>query len=255
MPIAADFHLTLDSSLGGLRTRAWLSPGATWTGICDVLFVLDAREYFEWAFLLDRIYELVTAGKMRPVRVIGIEPMQRNDDFAASAAFADMLVERVVYQAIHHAPTGKVWAMADSLAAAQLVLIQLRLEQRRLAQPKLNLPVFAGLVLQSGAFFRGEQDESSYLLGEVERERLWRFVASLAHLPDYALRCPIRMTCGVNEGNYDLNVEVRGRLLRQGRDVSLYTYDVPWEHERGGHCWHCWGNALVSGGFTEMIGK
>ena len=175
-----------------------------------LLVVHDGPEYARRAALWAAID--------RPAHTALLVPVDRDETYSASAAYARTLVDEVLPALPGDRPVG----VGCSLGALALLHAQRRYPE-----------AFAGLFLQSGSFFRRRTDPQE---GGFERfARVARFVGTVLREPGRPI--PVTITCGLDEENLDNNRAVATALADQGYDVELHE-------SRGGHEWPAWGRAL-----------
>jgi enterochelin esterase family protein len=154
----------------------------------------------------------------RPVRAALLAPVDRDETYSASAAYAGALVDVVLPALGGGRPVG----VGCSLGALALLHAQRRSPE-----------AFAGLFLQSGSFFRRRTDPQERSFRRFDR--VARFVGSVLHEPGTPI--PVTITCGLDEQNLANNRAVAAALAAQGYDVELH--EAP-----GGHDWPVWRRAL-----------
>ena len=175
-----------------------------------LLVVHDGPEYVRRAALYATID--------RPVRAALLVPVDRNETYSASAAYARALVDEVLPALPGDRPVG----LGCSLGALALLPAHRRYPD-----------AFAGLFLQSGSYFRRRTDPQE---GGFQRfARVARFVGTVLREPGRPI--PVTMTCGLDEENLENNRAVAAALAEQGYDVELH--ETP-----GGHAWPVWRRAL-----------
>ncbi|WP_306211609.1 alpha/beta hydrolase [Actinoplanes sp. RD1] len=189
----------------GITGRAW-TPRAR-SGV--VLVVHDGAEY-------ENRTGLTSAVPGNPV--VLLDASDRLTQYSADPAYARQL-SRIVRDLGSGAPVVGVGA---SLGALSLLHAQCR------------FPVFDGLFLQSGSFFRPALDrqESDFR----HWLRIVRFTGRVAR-GSLGPGVPITLTCGTVEENLANNRDMARALLAQGCPVTFA--EVP-----GGHDWDSWRAAL-----------
>jgi len=190
------------------------SPAAR--GPLPLLLVHDGAEYARRAGLLRLL------GRLRPLRAALVEPVVREEHYAASATYSRALATELL-------PTLDAGGPRIGLGASLGALALLHAHRMRPDS-------FDGLFLQSGSFFRRATDAQERRFGRFRR--IDRFVATVLADPP-ARRIPVTVTCGVAEENLENNRAVAAALERQGYDVRLV------EHP-GGHDWPAWRRVLDS---------
>ena len=207
-------RLELDSRAlkARLPVRLW-SPGDDGRGPRPLLLVHDGTDYVRRAALL-RLLE-----RTAPVRAALVDPVEREEHYAASPAYARALVQELLPAFDAGGPRV---GLGSSLGALAL------LHAHRAAPDS-----FDALLLQSGSFFRRATDAQER--GFPRFRRIDSFVRTLLE-GDAARPIPVTITCG-REENLENNRAVAAALERQGYGVRLH------EH-RGGHTWPAWKRAL-----------
>lgn len=207
--------LELDSRALAARVpvRLWAPPRES-RGALPLLLVHDGSDYARRAGLLRLV-----AG-LRPLRAALVDPLDREEDYAASPRYARAL-ERELLPALDAG--GARIGVGSSLGALAL------LHAHRSAPESLD-----GLFLQSGSFFRRTTDAQER--GFRRFARIDRFVRALLG-GDAARPIPVTITCGRAEENLENNRAVAAALERQG-------YDVRFLEHAGGHTWPAWRRAL-----------
>ena len=220
MPIAGngypnEMRLELDSrALGArIRIRLW-SPSSEARGCRPLLLVHDGPDYARRGGLL-RLLERTT-----PVRAALVEPVERDEHYAASPAYARTLVRELLPALDCGGPR---IGLGTSLGALAL------LHAHRTAPESLD-----GLFLQSGSFFRRATDAQERDFPRFRR--IDRFVR-VAVESEPVRPIPVTLTCGRAEENLENNRAVAAALERQG-------YDIRFHEHPGGHSWAAWKRVL-----------
>ena len=203
----------LKAAVRGRIVVARASDGAARTPL-PLLLVHDGAEYARRAGLL-RLLARVT-----PVRAALVEPVEREEHYAASATYSRALATELL-------PTLDAGGPRIGLGASLGALALLHAHRTRPDS-------FDALFLQSGSFFRRSTD------GQERRfprfRRIDRFVAGvLADRP--ARRIPVTISCGLDEENLENNRAVAAALEQQG-------YDIRYVEHAGGHEWPAWKRVL-----------
>jgi enterochelin esterase-like enzyme len=190
-------------------------PVSLWTGPragpdAPLIVVHDGPEYVRRA----RLYDALD----RPLRAALLTPVDRNETYSASAAYARALGGEVLPALAGAHPVG----VGCSLGAVALLHAHRRYPD-----------AFAGLFLQSGSFFRGRTDPQER--GFPRFGRIARFVGSVLREPGRPI--PVTITCGTREENLANNRAVAAALAEHGYEVALHE-------EPGGHDWPSWRRAL-----------
>lgn len=207
-------RLELDSRALRARVpvRLW-SPPADGRGPRPLLLVHDGADYVRRGALLP-LLERTT-----PVRAALVEPVEREEHYAASPTYTRALVRELLPALDAGGPRV---GLGSSLGALAL------LHAHRTAPDSLD-----ALFLQSGSFFRGVTDAQER--GFPRFRRIERFVGKLLD-GDAGRPIPVTITCG-REENLENNRAVAVALERQG-------YDVRFHEHPGGHAWPAWKRAL-----------
>ncbi|HVM68560.1 MAG TPA: alpha/beta hydrolase-fold protein [Gaiellaceae bacterium] len=179
-----------------------------------LLLVHDGGEYARRAGLLRLL------GRLAPLRAALVEPLEREEHYAASAAYSRALAAEVL-------PTLDAGGPRVGLGASLGALALLHAHR---ARPES----FDALLLQSGSYFTRATDAQER--GFRRFRRIDGFVRRVL-VEQPARRIPVTVTCGRDEENLENNRAVAAALERQGYDVRLV------EHP-GGHDWPAWRRAL-----------
>lgn len=185
----------------------------------------DGPEYSRRAGLVRLLDSLAASGGLPPCRAALLVPGDRNARYAANPDYATAVVDDVLPAvSAAYAVAGRPVFVGASLGA-------LSAWQSQWLRPG----VFAGLVLQSGSFFRpGLEDEEQF----EHWQRITEFVARVGRARRRRGDAAVAITCGENEGNLANN-----RLMAQALDRLGYPVDltvVP-----GGHDWRQWRASLA----------
>jgi enterochelin esterase-like enzyme len=162
-----------------------------------------------------------------PMRVALLNPGRHRDErYAANAAYAATLVEKVLPAITDEFPTQHRPVLVGQSLGALAAL-----------HAAWTAPgSFAGLMLQSGSFFTPVLDpqESGY----SHFAQVTGFVATVLDARQAAPeRLEVAMTCGTAEENLANNLAIRDQLRAVGLNVS-------WGEVRQGHTWTCWRDSL-----------
>jgi enterochelin esterase-like enzyme len=220
------FDLASRTLRARVRGQLWSSAGAGWRLELPMLLVHDGPEYAEYSSLLRLLDWAVAERELPPVRAALLAPVDRDEDYSASARYAEVLATELVPGLTRLAPTldGARVGMGTSLGALAM-----------LHAHRLHPDLFRGLFLQSGSFFRRRLDPQE---GEFRRfARITRFTTQLDRTPSWSHAIPVSLTCGLGEENLASNRATRDTLSAQGYPVTLY------EHADA-HNWVSWRDAL-----------
>jgi enterochelin esterase-like enzyme len=202
--------------------RLWSAAGTDPADELPLLVVHDGPEADEYGSLTLFLDELVAAGRMRPFRAALLQPLERNDHYSASAAYARTLAWDVL-------PALPALRRRRHLAGLGLSLGALALLHAHRRHPE----TFGALFLQSGSFFRLATDRQERSFPRFER--ISRFVGKVLRGED-AEPIPVTLTCGLAEENLANNRAVAAALATQGYEVRLAEV-------RDAHTWTGWRDA------------
>jgi enterochelin esterase-like enzyme len=202
--------------------RLWSAAGTEPTQELPLLVVHDGPEADKYGSLTLFLDQLVHAGRVRPFRAALLQPLERNDHYSASAAYARTLAWDVLPAL--PAPHRRRQRAGLGLSLGALALLH---AHRR------HPETFGALFLQSGSFFRLATDRQER--GFPRFERISRFVGSVRRGDD-AEPIPVTLTCGLAEENLANNRAVAAALSAQGYDVRLAEV-------RDAHTWTGWRDA------------
>jgi enterochelin esterase-like enzyme len=191
-------------------------PGAD----APLLVVHDGPEYAEYASLTRFLDAMSWEERIPPLRAALIQPVDRDEDYSASALYAGALVRELLPEITKLAPHGKRIGMGASLGA----LAMLHAHRRH---PRS----FDALLLQSGSFFRQRSDKQESRFSRYQR--ITRFTGTVLRGVDVERTIPIAITCGVAEENNSNNRALAEALIEQG-------YPAWFAEIRDGHTWTCW---------------
>ena len=219
MPIATNGYATrmrleLDSRAlkADVPVRLW-APRSAGRGPRPLLLVHDGTDYVRRASLLRLLERTI------PVRAALVEPVEREEHYAASPAYARALVQELLPAFDTGGPRV---GLGSSLGALAL------LHAHRTSPESLD-----GLFLQSGSFFRRATNRQERSFPRFRR--VDRFVREVLE-GEPARPIPVTITCG-REENLENNRALAAALERQG-------YDVRFHEHPGGHTWPAWKRAL-----------
>jgi len=138
------FRLRADVSV-----RIWTSRDADPEAPLPLLIAHDGSEYARMSELPRLLDRMTQAGRLPPLRAVLLDPMERNEHYSASAAYARALAGDIVPALAWLAPNGQhpIVGMGASLGALAMLHVH-----------RSRPGVFAGLFLQSGSFFRQRYD-------------------------------------------------------------------------------------------------
>lgn len=207
-----------------LRTIVWSAPEATDDEPLPVLIAHDGPEYDEFSSLTRLLGWAVESGRIPKMRAVLIAPVDRDQTYSASAAFARAFTYEILPAAERLAPAPHGRTMRIGIGASLGGLAMLHVH-------RLIPATFGALFLQSGSYFRQRFDKQES--GFPRFRRISRFMGRVLTAEDWAHPIPITMTCGTIEENLVNNRATRDALARQGYDVVLHE-------NRDGHNWTAW---------------
>jgi enterochelin esterase family protein len=187
-----------------------------------LLLVHDGPEYAAYSALVRLLDHLVDFGEIPELRAALLPPPgNRNENYSASARYANALAADLVPAVLARAPTDRPpVAMGASLGAVAALHAHFR-----------NPALLGGLFLQSGSFFRRRFD--AHESGFARFARITRFVGVVHGRSGFAPRIPATITCGLAEENLDNNRALAAALRRRGWEVRTV-----WN--RDAHNWTAW---------------
>jgi len=208
----------------------WTAPGLAPETPAPLLLANDGPEYARLA-ALTRLLE--TSGL--PLRAVLLQPRARNDDYSASAPYADWLANELVPALEKRFSVTTRIGLGASLGG----LAMLHAHRRH---PHL----FSALTLQSGSFFQRELDVHEHRFSRFDR--IDAFVREVAASPGRPI--PVMLTCGSAEENFANNQAMERVLRAQGYPVEFHTV-------RDVHTWTCWRDTLAQslGPLIRAAGK
>ena len=227
-------EMTFDSDVLGASVPIglWASPGLDVEREAPLLIAHDGPEYERYSALLRFVSAMVAAGRLPPVRVALLPPVDRNDNYSACPRYARALAREFVPVLDWLAPQppprydGRSWRVGIGASLGALAALH---AHRR--YPGL----FGGMFLQSGSFFQRHVDSSESAFPRFDR--IARFVATVTEAATARRPIPVGMTCGTVEENLANNLRMRDALALQG-------YEVEFAEHRDAHNWVSWRDAL-----------
>ena len=202
------------------RTRLWAPQDTDPRRPLPLLTVHDGGEYERMAQLIRLIAHAIAQNRIPPCRVALLDPLDRNEEYSASARHARTLAATLPRLAPATAHAG----LGASLGA--LALLHARW---------LHPGSFGALMLQSGSYFRQRWDRQES--GFPRFRRISRFVGAVLQTGPAATPIPIALTCGAPEENLANNRAVAAALRRQGHAAELRV-------NRDAHNFVAWRDAL-----------
>jgi enterochelin esterase-like enzyme len=206
-----------------VKALLWSAPETDPGQPLPLLVVHDGPEYAEYSSLLRLLDHLVAFGELPPLRAALIPPpLDRFQTYSASARYARALTEEWLPELGPH--VGRPVGMGASLGALALL-------HAHYARPE----AFAGLLLQSGSFFRQRFD--SHESGAPRYARITRFVSRVGGGQSDPPPIPITLTSGTGEENLANNRWLAETLGGRGWPLELV------EHPDA-HNWISWRDVL-----------
>src|SRR6478736_4569622 len=208
-----------DTPVGSVDLAVVTPVGTRRTDPLPLLIAHDGPEYSRRAHLLSVLRAAVTDRRVPPTRVVLLEPGPRNERYAANPDWAEALTQHVLPRVLEaYASDGKPALMGASLGA----LASLQAEW-------LHPGTFGSLFLQSGSFFRKRVDDEE----DFEYwHRVTKFVTDVRRVRRRTDALVV-MTCGTDEGNLPINMQMAPTLTESGHDVVFA--EAP-----GRHDWRSW---------------
>lgn len=211
----------------GVTARLWSPAGLDPGAMAPLLLVHDGTSPDDPGGPTRYLSVLVQDGAAPPMRVLLTTAHPRDVLYAACDEYADALVGTMLPSVAAIAPTGPVLAVGASLGALAVLHAEWR-----------HPGTFAGMLLQSGAYFTPETDPQER--GFTSWEPVTRFVAQVLSHDRAAALPPTVITCGAHEENAANNTLLARRLAEVGVE-SRYV-------ETGGlHNATAWRDALHPG--------
>jgi enterochelin esterase family protein len=207
-----------------VQAIVWSSPGAPPGRPLPLLVVHDGPETARYASLIRLLEAAVAQGRLRPMRAALLHPVNRDQSYSASAAYARTLANELLPALKAYAPTPHRKRMRIGMGASLGALAMLHAHWN-------HRGVFGGLFLQSGSFFRARWDRHER--GFVRFDRIARFVGKVLAGGSGGEPIPVTVTCGTVEENLANNRAVAAALAEQGYDVRLHV-------NRDAHNWVAW---------------
>lgn len=207
-----------------LRTQIWTPPGHAPDEPLPLLVAHDGPEYNEISSLLKLMRHLVGAGTLPALRVGLIAPVDRDQIYSASAAYARAFSYEVLPALARLAPAPHGRSMRVGMGASLGALAMLHIH-------RVNPATFGALFLQSGSYFRQRFDKQES--GFPRFGRISRFMGRVLTADGWAHPIPVSMTCGTVEENLANNRATFRALTAQGYEVALYE-------NRDAHNWVGW---------------
>ena len=207
-----------------LRVLVWSPAGTERDEPLPLLVAHDGPEYDEIADLLKLLRCKVTAGDLPRLRAALLAPVERDQTYSASAAYARSLSYEIIPRLGEIAPTPHGRGMRAAMGASLGALAMLHAH-------RVNPAIFGSLFLQSGSYFRQRFDKQES--GFSRFGRISRFMGRVLTAEDWPHPIPVTLTCGTVEENLANNRATAAALRRQGYDSYLHE-------NRDAHNWVAW---------------
>jgi enterochelin esterase family protein len=222
-PVPAGSYETVQAA--GVTAQVWSPAGTVASHVCALLVAHDGPELDRFASLTQYVAAMVALGRLPPVRVALLAPVDRDAEYSASPAYARLLTGQVLPALRAAVPT-----------RGAPVLLGVSLGALAAFHAEWSAPgSVGGLFLGSGSFFQHRLD-----LQESGYSRFWRIeraVAAVLDAPEPPSRPPVAMVCGAAEENLANNRAFDRCLRRLGYPVGLAEV-------RDGHTWVGWRDAF-----------
>lgn len=200
-----------------VRCLLWTSAGALDDGVrLPLLVAHDGPEYARLASLVGFLDAMVAAGRLPQMRAALLAPIERNENYSASPAYARALALGLLPALQSEAPhpdggRGRI-GMGASLGALAMLHAQRRYPE-----------TFGGLFLQSGSFFQLRLDDMESAFARFGR--VTAFVRAVLRAgPDWRHAVPAVLSCGSVEENLANNAHMARALSAQGYGARLHVH-------------------------------
>lgn len=236
LKVASD-HLGASLDLG-----LWTSDGLDVEHEAPLIVAHDGPEYDRYSGLLRYCSAMIADGRMPPLRVALLPPVDRNEHYTASPVYARALARELVPLLDWLAPqpparpNGRPWRIGIGASLGALAMLH---AHRR--YPAL----FGGMFLQSGSFFQTATDSQEAAFPRFDR--IAAFVTQVMGDRTWRRPVPVTMTCGTVEENLANNRRMRDALVLQG-------YDITFAEPRDGHNWVAWRDAFDPH-LVDLVGR
>jgi enterochelin esterase family protein len=201
----------------------WASAGSDPAARLPLLVAHDGPEYALYSGLVRFLDAMIAEGRLPSMRAALVAPIDRDQNYSASAAYARTLANDVLPRIDQLAPSPSRRRMRVGIGASLGALAMLHAHRS-------HAELFGGLFLQSGSFFRERWDKHES--GFVRFGRITRFVGTVL-AGKGADPIDVVMTCGAVEENLWNNRAVRNALAGQGYAATLHE-------NRDTHNWIAW---------------
>jgi enterochelin esterase-like enzyme len=202
--------------------RLWSAAGTRPEEELPLLLVHDGPETDEYGSLTLFLDDLVDTERVRPFRAALLQPVDRNDHYSASAAYARTLA----WDVLPALPAPRRRRLRAGIGASLGALAMLHAHRS-------HPDTLGALFLQSGSFFRPATDPQER--GFPRFDRVSRFVGKTLR-GGGAEPVPVTITCGLAEENLANNRALAEALAAQGYEVNLAEV-------RDAHTWVGWRDA------------
>lgn len=200
-----------DATLGAMPFLLWSPSGLENEVAAPLLVVHDGPEYAKLSALGQYAAVMVGSGEVPPFRMALMQPVARDDWYAANDAYVATELAAVELAAETVAVAGPLVVMGASLGGLAALVVAL------CAGPRVG-----GVFAQSGSFFDADLDaqESSYPFFDRVTEAVQTLGREAAVKP-----LVVGMTCGRLEENWQNNEAMATRLTGLGHRVHLTPLD------------------------------
>ncbi|HEX8581172.1 MAG TPA: alpha/beta hydrolase-fold protein [Acidimicrobiales bacterium] len=223
-----EHHVDSPAIGAGQPVTLWSAAGSRPDDRLPLLVANDGPEYARYSGLLAMLDRMVDAGRLPPMRAALLPPVDRNEHYSASPAYAKALARDVLPAVDDLAPRPRHRSTRVGIGASLGALSMLHVHRSRPT-------TFGALFLQSGSFFVPHHDGHESWMRRYDR--VVRFVARMHAAEPGPDPVPVVMTCGTGEENLANNRDMRGALLSLGYDVALHEV-------RDAHNWVAWRDAF-----------
>ena len=217
VPATSMIETSLESAhLGGrIRVRLWRHGGWDEPRPLPLLVVHDGPEYEDHASLVAMLEQMTARSKLPPMQAALLEPLDRNEHYAACSSYSQAFAEELLPQLQRIAPSPPGPRMRIGMGASLGALAMLHVH-------RLYPEALGGLYLQSGSFFSERVDEQESWLGRFEA--ITSFMNEVRE--DTTWKHPIKaqMTCGTVEENLINNRATEAVLAAQGYEVAFHEH-------------------------------
>ena len=217
-------HTLTDTPVGDLDVVVWSPADAKLDDPLPMLYAHDGPELERYAGLTHLVATGIATGRLPRMRVALLVPGARNARYAANAAYAEALVDRLL-PAMWRAHPSEVPPVLVGPSLGGLAALHAEW---------CHPGSFAGLLALSGSFFTPESDgqESGFEFWE----RITDFTARV-----YAAPAPSRPTVALGWGTVEENRHNNARMAEHLRRLGLAVTSA---QVRDGHNFTCWRDLL-----------